>query len=126
MLLSIARPGEGYTAQKLRSMYGPAEINIQFPTPIPVHITYQTAFVDDAGELQIRPDIYNIDAKVTSAIRTERGIVEPIQERPAAVATTQHQRPMAQVPQRSVGFFEALFGGGSTAQAAPKPKSKVR
>jgi L,D-transpeptidase YcbB len=129
VLLSIARPGEGYTQERLRKMYGPSEVNIQFPTPIPVHITYQTAFVDDAGELQIRPDIYNIDAKVTAALRTERGIVEPIGERGPAVATTQHaparSRQSLQQP-RTVGFFEALFGGGSSAQAVPRPKTRVR
>ena len=33
------------------------------PDPIPVHLTYQTAFVDDAGKLQIRDDIYGRDAR---------------------------------------------------------------
>ena len=53
-LLNIALPKEKYTPAKIRSMYGRSEIDIKFPTPIPVHITYQTAFVDDAGKLQIR------------------------------------------------------------------------
>ena len=35
----------------IRSMYGRSEIDIRFPTPIPVHITYQTAFVDEHGKL---------------------------------------------------------------------------
>ena len=92
VLLSIALPNAGYTAQRIRSMYGTAEQNINFPTPIPVHITYQTAFVDDAGELQVRPDIYNIDAKTRNLIRSERGVVEPAQERgPAMASTTQTQ-----------------------------------
>ena len=77
VLLSIALPNGGYTQQRIRSLYGPAEHNINFPTPIPVHITYQTAFVDDAGELQVRPDIYNIDTKTRNLIRSERGVVEP-------------------------------------------------
>ena len=77
VLLSIALPNAGYTAQRIRSMYGTAEQNINFPAPIPVHITYQTAFVDDAGELQIRPDIYGIDTKTRNLIRSERGVVEP-------------------------------------------------
>jgi murein L,D-transpeptidase YcbB/YkuD len=124
VLLSIVRPGEGYTAERLRKMYGPAEVNIQFPTPIPVHITYQTAFVDDAGELQLRPDIYNIDARTTAAIRNDRGVVEPMQERVIASSAVQRAKPKQQQP-RTVGFFEALFGTGAAA-APPRPKNKVR
>jgi murein L,D-transpeptidase YcbB/YkuD len=43
-------------------MFGGSEVNINFPTSIPVHLTYQTAFVDDAGKLQIRDDVYGRDA----------------------------------------------------------------
>ena len=102
-------------------MYGPAEHNINFPTPIPVHITYQTAFVDDAGELQVRPDIYNIDTKTRNLIRSERGVVEPAQERgPAVASATQvkRARPKDRQQPRTVGFFEPLFGGGSAAPHA--------
>ncbi len=56
-------PKENYTVERLRRMYGPSRVNIQLPTPIPVHITYQTAFVDDAGQLQIREDIYGRDSR---------------------------------------------------------------
>jgi hypothetical protein len=52
-------------------MYGPAEININFPAPLPVHLTYQTAFVDDAGHLQIRDDIYGRDARHIAVFRSE-------------------------------------------------------
>ena len=44
-------------------MYGRSEIDLKFPTPIPVNITYQTAFVDDAGKLQFRKDVYGRDAR---------------------------------------------------------------
>ena len=51
-VLNIALPNEGYTPEKIKSLYGRSELNINFPTPIPVNITYQTAFVDDAGKLE--------------------------------------------------------------------------
>lgn len=70
-LLSITLPNERYTQDKLRSMYGPAEININFPAPLPVHLTYQTAFVDDSGTLQIREDIYGRDARHIAVFRSE-------------------------------------------------------
>jgi murein L,D-transpeptidase YcbB/YkuD len=34
------------------------------PVPVPVFVTYQTAFVDADGTLQFRPDFYNRDASI--------------------------------------------------------------
>ena len=65
-------PKEKYTPEKIRGMYGRSEIDIKFPTPIPVNITYQTAFVDDAGKLQIRKDIYGRDAEMIGAAMNSR------------------------------------------------------
>jgi murein L,D-transpeptidase YcbB/YkuD len=126
VLLSIVRPGEGYTQERLRRLYGPSEHNIQFPRTIPVHITYQTAFVDDAGQLQVRSDIYGIDSRTSAAIRGERAMVVSARERPA-VASTGGQVKRARAPQqpRTVSFFEALFGGGSS-DAPQRPQRRVR
>ena len=63
-LLSLVLPKERYTEARLESMFGGSEININFPKFIPVHLTYQTAFVDDAGKLQLREDVYGRDAKM--------------------------------------------------------------
>jgi murein L,D-transpeptidase YcbB/YkuD len=41
---------------------------IKLTTPIPVHITYFTAVVDDDGKLHQRPDVYALDARVASAL----------------------------------------------------------
>ena len=53
-------------------MYGRSEIDLKFPTPIPVNITYQTAFVDDAGKLQMRKDIYGRDATMLPLLKNSR------------------------------------------------------
>ena len=71
-LLNIVMPNERYTPEKIRSMYGRSEIDLKFPTPIPVNITYQTAFVDDAGKLQIRKDIYGRDAAMIDLLKNSR------------------------------------------------------
>jgi murein L,D-transpeptidase YcbB/YkuD len=71
-LLNLTMPGGGYTPEKIRSMYGHSEIDLKFPTPIPVNITYQTAFVDDAGKLQIRKDIYGRDAQMIALLKGSR------------------------------------------------------
>jgi L,D-transpeptidase YcbB len=71
-LLNITMPNERYTPEKIRSMYGRSEIDLKFPTPIPVNITYQTAFVDDAGKLQLRRDVYGRDAAMVALLRNSR------------------------------------------------------
>ena len=71
LLLSIVMPEKGYTQKRLRGMIGPAEVNIKFPTSIPVHITYQTAFVDDAGKLVVRDDVYGQDARVLAELKKD-------------------------------------------------------
>jgi murein L,D-transpeptidase YcbB/YkuD len=81
VLLNIARPREHWTAERIKSMFGSAEQDIQLPTQIWVHLTYQTAFADNAGKLQMRRDLYNLDSRTLAAIKSERGIVEPAPER---------------------------------------------
>ena len=82
VLLNIARPREHWTADKIKRMFGRSEQDIQLqPTPIWVHLTYQTAFVDNAGKLQMRRDIYNLDSRTLAAIKRERGNLEPAPER---------------------------------------------
>ena len=87
VLLNIARPGERWTAGKVQSMYGRGEQDLQLqPTTIWVHLTYQTAFVDDAGKLQFRRDVYGLDGRTIAAIKRERGNIEPAQERQQEIA----------------------------------------
>jgi murein L,D-transpeptidase YcbB/YkuD len=69
ILLNITEPNTHWTPEKIRSMYGQSEIDLKFPTPIPVNITYQTAFVDDAGALQFRKDVYGRDANMLALLR---------------------------------------------------------
>src|SRR5581483_7973010 len=82
-LLSLAMPNEHYTQDKLRSMFGGSEININFPKPIPVHITYQTAFVDEDGKLQVRDDVYGRDSRVLAILNgSERKVADIAVDRP--------------------------------------------
>jgi murein L,D-transpeptidase YcbB/YkuD len=41
---------------------------IALTTPIPVHVTYFTAVVDEQGSVQTFPDVYDLDARVLSAL----------------------------------------------------------
>lgn len=120
VLLNIAIPNEKYTPERVRSMYGKGEIDLKFPTPIPVNITYQTAFVDDAGKLQFRKDVYGRDATMLNILKNGRG-----KDLETIVAHSQpsYSRPATTLPSgvaianngggfgsSGPNFFERLFG----------------
>jgi murein L,D-transpeptidase YcbB/YkuD len=123
-ILNIVMPKEGYTAEKIRSMYGRSEIDLRFPTPLPVNITYQTAFVDDAGKLQIRKDIYGRDASMLALLKNGKG---RDLENMVAHAQPSYGRPSGSSLPAGVSFasdnsgpsfFERLFGGPSATPPA--------
>jgi murein L,D-transpeptidase YcbB/YkuD len=108
VLLSIALPKEGYTQERLHRMFGSAEQNINFPTPIPVHLTYQSAFVDDTGKLVIKEDIYGRDARLLAQLRgEERRFADVAVER--REGGTRHQAVRMQRPDSGFSFFDRLF-----------------
>jgi murein L,D-transpeptidase YcbB/YkuD len=129
LLLSIERPNEGYTEDKIRRLFGQYEQDIQFPAPIPVHLTYQTAFVDDDGQLAIRSDVYGLDSRVLALIKTERGMIDVASkdhDRDAALsAAASARRALRPPPPQSVGFFQALFGG-SPPPPVGRPPVRIR
>jgi L,D-transpeptidase YcbB len=130
VLLNITMPNEHYTPEKVRSMYGSSEIDLKFPTPIPVNITYQTAFVDDAGKLQIRKDVYGRDAIMLALLKNSRN---KDLENVVAHAQPSYSRPPGSSLPAGVNFasdntfssgfssgpsfFERLFGGPPTPPA---------
>jgi L,D-transpeptidase YcbB len=109
VLLNIALPNEHWSPERIRSMYGSSEIDLKFPTPIPVNITYQTAFVDDAGKLQIRKDVYGRDATMISMLKSGRN-----RDLESMVAHSQpgYSRPPGLSLPSGVAFASNNFGGG--------------
>src|SRR5215470_8285756 len=109
LLLSIANPKDGYTIEKIHRMYGTGERDIHLTTPIPVHLTYQTAFVDDAGHLAVREDVYGRDARLLAALKGEdRRIADVPIERREANISTKRQASRLPVPFSTPSSF---FGG---------------
>ena len=108
-------------------MFGTAEQDIQLPEKIWVHLTYQSAFVDDAGKLQTRRDVYGLDGRTLAAIKSERGIIDPIQERKREQEVASAQRRAVAPPPRTclilrVAVRRRLWpsGTGATRSAAPR------
>jgi murein L,D-transpeptidase YcbB/YkuD len=135
VLLSIVLPNENYTQERLRRMYGNSEIDIKLPTHIPVHITYQTAFVDDGGKLVIREDLYGRDARVLASLKGEdRRLADVPMDRPRP----SYARPPVSLPYgvsyaatgynsySGPSFFERLFGGAASPPTPPAPVRQRR
>ena len=123
-LLSLVDPQGHYTEAKLQSMLGNNEININFPHNIWVHLTYQTAFVDPDGKLQLREDIYGTDAKMLAILKgSERKVADIAIERRPDASSKPVRMPVGMYGGgnsygSSGGFFDFLFGGP---HSAPQP-----
>ena len=63
VMLSLGAPKGGYTQKAVQRMLGNDEKQLDFQHHIPVHITYQTAFVDDAGKLQLEAQRLQVEAQ---------------------------------------------------------------
>ena len=109
VLLSLANPNEGYTLERIHSLYGDTERNINLATPISVHLTYQTAFVDDSGKLVIREDVYGRDAQLLAELRGDaRKVADQAIERRDSDGSAQQRLPIGLGNPFSM-FFGRLF-----------------
>jgi L,D-transpeptidase YcbB len=105
VLLSVALPKEGYTQERIRRMFGSSEENISFPQSIPVHLTYQTAYVDDAGKLVILDDVYGRDSRMIAILKgDERRVADIPVERRETTSTRPVRDP-----------YQGMFGRQNTA-----------
>lgn len=48
-------------------------MRVDLPAPVPVYLLYWTAFVDDQGRMQLRPDIYGVDEAQSRALTKREG-----------------------------------------------------
>ncbi|HEX9238870.1 MAG TPA: L,D-transpeptidase family protein [Xanthobacteraceae bacterium] len=110
VLLSLVRPGDRYTEDRIRKMFGTSETDIQFPTFIPVNLTYQTAFVDDAGKLEIRDDIYGRDRALLAVLKgTDRKVADiPVEHK----IDISHREVLAIPDEPSWFGGRTAYGGG--------------
>jgi len=128
-LLSLVLPKERYTEARLESMFGGNEININFPKFIPVHLTYQTAFVDESGKLQLRDDVYGRDAKMFAILKSnERKVADLAMERPRDPSSKPVRMPVGMYGNGGGygggnNFFDWMFGGPQGGARPYPPRS---
>jgi len=114
VLAGIARPDEHWTAEKIKGLLASgAEHEISLGSgPIWIYLTYQTAFVDDAGKLQTRRDLYNLDSRTLNAIKNARGAVSAVSESKSerTPAPAQRRRAVHRVDQNAAAQPSFFFG----------------
>ena len=111
-LLSLVMPNEHYTEARLESMFGDSEINIDLPKFVWVHLTYQTAFVDENGKLQLRKDVYGRDARMIQILKgSERKVADIGIERKPDPSSRPVRMPVGVYG--SGGYYsDPSYGGG--------------
>jgi len=117
VMLHLAMAGPTPDSRQLYSMFGQDEKIFKLQRQPRVHLTYQTAFVDDAGKLEVRDDIYGMDARIHSILHSdERKIAEvpPPQDPKRDLATLKSNQEILQRVERREAqnpfkFFEQLF-----------------
>ena len=134
VLLSLSQPEDNFTIARIRSLYGDQERTINLKQPIPVHVTYQTAFVDKQGQLNFRHDVYGLDA---ATLKLMRGDERMIADTPIARPQNSSSKPvMARAPARDDregqdqnrdqyrggGWFG--FGAAERSYASSPPRSR--
>jgi L,D-transpeptidase YcbB len=130
-LLSLVLPKEHYTEARLEKMFGGSEININFPKNIWVHLTYQTAFVDEDGKLQMREDVYGRDARMIAILKgSDRKVADIAIERRPDSSSKPVRMPVGMYGgsggyNSGPSFFDFLFGGARQPRP-PQPVYRAR
>jgi L,D-transpeptidase YcbB len=65
---AVLGPGSGWSQERVRRLIGASERYINLARPLPIHIEYFTAYVDEYGELRLRDDLYGYSARVRRAL----------------------------------------------------------
>ncbi|MGQ7847825.1 L,D-transpeptidase family protein [Granulosicoccus sp. 3-233] len=79
---------DGYSQDTIdKSLQGSETKRVRLRSPVPTHLTYLTTWVDEAGELQRRADIYHQDAALVKALQ-EAGTLLSLLKGPSETDTT--------------------------------------
>ncbi len=100
-VLSIgAAQGNNYTPAQLTGMYNKSERVMSLATRVPIHLVYMNAYVAD-GQLVVKPDLYDYDARVRSALKGRYIVVQERSQRGSSVSRA--ARPVSPPQQYQMG-----------------------
>jgi murein L,D-transpeptidase YcbB/YkuD len=119
VMLSLAMAGPMPNSSQILQMFGHEEKIFTLQQQPRVHLTYQTAYVDDSGRLIQREDLYGFDARIHAILNTDERKVADVappqdKQREAALTTAKtNQEILRRVERREArnpfAFFERIF-----------------
>jgi murein L,D-transpeptidase YcbB/YkuD len=117
VILSLAMNGPTPNAQQIYAMYGQDERTYKLINRPMVHLTYQTAYVDDGGKLVIRDDLYGCDARYHAILKSDErrvaDVAPPADPKRDLATLKSNQEILRRVERREAQnpfiFFERLF-----------------
>jgi murein L,D-transpeptidase YcbB/YkuD len=116
VMLSLAMSGPTPTSHTLDQMFGKDEKIYKLMQRPMVHLTYQTAFVED-GKLVVLDDIYGFDARINAIMHSDErrvaDVAPPKDPKRDAVNERSNQDILSRVERREAqnpfSFFDRLF-----------------
>jgi L,D-transpeptidase YcbB len=80
---------KGWNAKKIRELAwdGPENNIVKLDTPVPVHIAYFTASVDETGNISTFGDVYGHEKRITLALEGKHSLIAKLDPPPLPVAT---------------------------------------
>jgi murein L,D-transpeptidase YcbB/YkuD len=115
VLFGISQPQQGFSSERIKRMFGGSEQQVNLAHHIPVHLTYQTAYVDDAGKLVIREDVYGRDSRTIMALKngSDRNADVAVASRaPVSSGTSSNSTPRRRAVQRAPQYQDSGYSGG--------------
>ncbi len=116
IMLRLAMASPTPNAQQLSDLFGREERPFKLTDQPTVHLTYQTAFVDDSGKLQLREDIYGFDERIRTILHSDERLIAdtaPPQDAKRGQATAQANQDILRQVERGEAsnaseFFDHL------------------
>jgi len=117
IMLHLSMNGPTPNARQIYAMFGQDERTFRLQEKPTVLLTYQTAFVDEAGKLQMRDDIYGFDQRINAILRSDErrvaDIAPPPDPKRDAATDKANQEILSRVERREAqnpfAFFERIF-----------------
>ncbi len=118
MILSLSMGGQRTpNSREIQAMFGQEQHDFRLMKRPRVHLTYQTAYVDESGKLRVRDDIYGFDSRIRAILNSDERRVADVAPPPDPTRDLEtlqaNQEILRRVERREAGnpfvFFERLF-----------------